>query len=410
MPTMLDAAQIKTDFPVLQQTVHNNVPLVYLDNAASSQKPQAVIDALSNIDSTIYANVHRGAHWLSDESTARFEEARDAVAKFINVANSREIVFTTGATGAINIVARSWGDANVQEGDEILLTRFEHHSNIVPWQQLAQRTGAIIKWCDITDDGYLNLDEFENLLSKRTKVVACTMASNVLGTYTPAKRITELAHAAEAIVVLDAAQAVPHQPLDFIDLDADFMAFSAHKMLGPSGVGILCGKEALLEAMPPFLGGGSMINVVSEEGFTTAELPAKFEAGTPAISPVLALPTCIEYLHNIGMENIQQHEHELVSYAHEQLATLGKVNILGPPPADKAGVVSFTVENLHPHDLTHALDNQGVAIRAGHHCAMPLHTRLSIPASARASFYLYNTRSDVDMLVQAIDKAIQLFS
>ena len=236
------------------------------------------------------------------------------------------------------------------------------------------------------------------------------MASNVLGTYTPAKRITELAHAAEAIVVLDAAQAVPHQPLDFIDLDADFMAFSAHKMLGPSGVGILCGKEALLEAMPPFLGGGSMINVVSEEGFTTAELPAKFEAGTPAISPVLALPTCIEYLHNIGMENIQQHEHELVSYAHEQLATLGKVNILGPPPADKAGVVSFTVENLHPHDLTHALDNQGVAIRAGHHCAMPLHTRLSIPASARASFYLYNTRSDVDMLVQAIDKAIQLFS
>lgn len=407
---MLDAAKLKADFPVLQQTVHRNVPLVYLDSAASAQKPQAVIDALRKIDSTIYANVHRGAHWLSDESTALYEESRDSVAEFINAAHSREVIFTTGTTGAINIVARSWGDAYLKEGDEILLTLLEHHSNIVPWQQLAERKGAIIKWCDITEDGYLDLDVFESLLSERTKIVASTMTSNVLGTYTPAKRITELAHAYGAIVVLDAAQAAPHQRLDVRELDADFVAFSAHKMLGPSGIGILFGKETILEAMPPFLGGGSMINVVSQEGFTTAALPAKFEAGTPAISPVLALPTCIEYLKQVGLENIQQHEHELVTYTHDQLMALGNVNILGPAPTDKAGVVSFTVDNLHPQDLTHALDNQGIAIRAGHHCAMPLHNRLSIPASARASFYLYNTRSDVDKLILGIDKAIQLFS
>ena len=406
---MLDATALKRDFPVLQQTVHNNVPLVYLDNAASSQKPQSVIDALSKIDSTVYANVHRGAHWLSDESTALYEESRDAIAQFINAANAREIVFTTGTTGAINIVARSWGEANLQQGDEILLTRLEHHSNIVPWQQLAQRTGATLKWCDITQDGQLDLEDFKQALSERTKLVACTMASNVLGTYTPAKEVTELTHAAGAVVVLDAAQTAPHRLLDVQDLDADFVAFSAHKMLGPSGIGILYGKESLLEAMPPFLGGGSMINVVTEEGFTTAGLPAKFEAGTPAISPVLALPACLEYLQNVGMELIQQHEHELVSYAHERLATLGRINILGPEPSKKAGVISFTVDDLHPHDLTHALDNQGVAIRAGHHCAMPLHQRLGIPASARASFYLYNTRDDVDKLVAAIDKAIQLF-
>ncbi|MBA62699.1 MAG: cysteine desulfurase [Planctomycetaceae bacterium] len=407
---MLDAAKLKADFPVLQQTVHNNVPLVYLDSAASSQKPQAVINALSKIDSTVYANVHRGAHWLSDESTALYEESRDAVAEFINAADSREIVFTSGTTGAINLVARSWGDANIEEGDEILLTLLEHHSNIVPWQQLAERKGAIIKWCDITDDGYLNLDEFENLLSERTKIVACTMTSNVLGTYTPARQITELAHAAGAIVLLDAAQSAPHQTLDVTELDADFVAFSAHKMLGPSGIGILFGKEALLEAMPPFLGGGSMIDVVSEAGFSTAALPAKFEAGTPAISPILALPAAIAYLKQVGLENIRQHEHALVTYTHEQLNALGKINILGPPPTAKAGVVSFTVDNLHPQDLTHALDNQGVAIRAGHHCAMPLHNRLSINASGRASFYLYNTLSDVDKFIQAIDKAIQLFS
>ena len=407
---MLDPVKLKSDFPVLQQTVHNGVPLVYLDSAASAQKPQSVIDALSRIDSTVYANVHRGAHWLSDESTALYEESRDAVAQFIHASSSREIVFTTGTTGAINIVARSWGDANVNQGDEILLTRLEHHSNIVPWQQLAQRKGAQIKWCDITEDGCLDLEDFKSLLSDRTRVVACTMASNVLGTLTPAKQITQLAHEAGAIVVLDAAQATPHQTLNVSELQADFVAFSAHKMLGPSGIGILYGKEALLESMPPFLGGGSMIDVVSEQGFTTAALPAKFEAGTPPISPVLALPACLAYLTQIGMENIHQHELELVSYAHAQLATLGKVNILGPAPGEKAGVVSFTVDNLHPHDLTHALDNQGVAIRAGHHCAMPLHQRLGITASARASFYLYNTRDDVDTLVQAIDKAIRLFS
>ena len=407
---MLDAATLKADFPVLQQTVHNHVPLVYLDSAASSQKPQSVIDALSQIDSTVYANVHRGAHWLSDESTALYEESREAVASFIHAANSREIVFTTGTTGAINIVARSWGDANVIEGDEILLTRLEHHSNIVPWQQLAQRTGAQIKWCDITDDGHLDMEQFQQLLSERTKVVACTMASNVLGTCTPADEITKLAHAAGAIVVLDAAQAAPHRVLNVEQLDADFIAFSAHKMLGPSGIGILYGKEALLEDMPPFLGGGSMINVVSDEGFTTAALPAKFEAGTPAITPALAFPASIKYLKQVGLENIQEHEHQLVTYAHEQLTALGKVNILGPAPHEKAGIVSFTVDDLHPHDLTHALDNQGVAIRAGHHCAMPLHKRLGLSASARASFYLYNTSDDVDTLVRALDKAIALFS
>ncbi len=407
---MLDAATLKNDFPILQQTVHDDVPLVYLDSAASAQKPQSVIDALSRIDSTVYANVHRGAHWLSDTSTALYEESREAIAAFIKAQKSHEVIFTTGTTGAINTVARSWGDANISAGDEILLTRLEHHSNIIPWQQLSERTGATIRWCDITEDGQLDLDDFESLLSERTKIVACTMASNVLGTYTPAKRITQLAHDAGAVVVLDAAQAVPHKSVDVTDLDADFIAFSAHKMLGPSGVGILYGKETLLEAMPPFLGGGSMIDVVSEEGFTTASLPAKFEAGTPAITPVLAFPSCIDYLRQVGMENIQQHEHALASYAHEQLEALGTINILGPHPDAKAGVVSFTVDNLHPHDLTHALDNQGVAIRAGHHCAMPLHRRLGISASARASFYVYNTREDVDKLIQAIAKAIELFS
>ena len=410
MVLMLDATKIKSDFPVLQQTVHGDKPLVYLDSAASAQKPQVVIDALSNIDTTVYANVHRGAHWLSDESTALYEGARDQVAQFIGATNPNEVIFTSGTTSAINLVARSWSDTNLTEGSEIILTEMEHHSNIVPWQQAAQRNGAVIRWVGVTDDGHVDLEHYKSLLCDNTSVVAFTMCSNVLGTVTPAAEIIELAHQVDAIAVLDGAQAAPHQTLDVAGLEADFVAFSAHKMTGPSGLGVLWGRERLLEAMPPLMGGGSMIDTVTKDGFTLAALPAKFEAGTPPISPALAFPAALDYLQAIGFESIRQHIHSLVEYAHTQLAEIPQLHILGPPPGEKVGIISFTVDDVHPHDLTHALDNQGVAIRAGHHCAMPLHQRFGIPASVRASFYLYNTSDDVDVLVQALQKSIQLFS
>ncbi|MBT3890165.1 MAG: aminotransferase class V-fold PLP-dependent enzyme, partial [Planctomycetaceae bacterium] len=315
---MFDAHQFKSDFPVLQQVVHANKPLVYLDNAASTQKPQVVIDTLSRIDSTVYANVHRGAHWLSDKCTALYEESRDCVTTFIGAQNSQEIVFTQGTTAGINLVARSWSENNISAGDEIVLTQLEHHSNIVPWQQVAQRTGAVIRWANITDNGQIDMDHYTSLLSEKTKIVAFTMCSNVLGSITPTAEIITAAHAADAIVMVDAAQAAPHQSIDVQQLDADFLAFSAHKMLGPSGIGVLYGKQHLLESMPPFLGGGSMIDVVTQDDFKLADLPAKFEAGTPPISPVLAFPTAIDYLQNIGLDSISQHIESLVKLAHQQ--------------------------------------------------------------------------------------------
>jgi cysteine desulfurase/selenocysteine lyase len=406
---MFDAQKIKSDFPVLQQVVHGDKPLVYLDTAASSQKPQVVIDALNRIDSAVYANVHRGAHWLSDKSTALYEAARDCVTTFIGAQSSHEIVFTQGTTAGINLVARSWSENNISAGDEIILTQLEHHSNIVPWQQVAQRSGAVIRWANITDDGQIDIEHYTSLLNEKTKVVAFTMCSNVLGSITPTAEIITAAHAVDAVVMVDAAQAVSHQNIDVQQLDADFLAFSAHKMLGPSGIGILYGKQSLLESMPPFLGGGSMIDVVTQDDFKLAALPAKFEAGTPPISPVLAFPTAIDYIQNLGLESISQHIGSLVKLTHQLFSEIPQAKIYGPAPDQKSGIVSFTIDGVHPHDLTHALDNQGVAIRAGHHCAMPLHQRLGIPASARASFYLYNTAEDVRALATAVKKAISLF-
>jgi cysteine desulfurase/selenocysteine lyase len=393
---------LRDDFPILQQTVHGDRPLVFLDNAASTQRPRQVIEVLRRVYERDYANVHRGIHTLSERSTEQYEEAREKVRAFIGAKSAREIVFTSGSTASINMVARSWGDENVHAGDEILVTTMEHHSNLVPWQQLADRTGATLKHIPITDDGLLVLDALDTLLTDRTKLVAFASVSNVLGTINPVAEIARRAHTAGALVLVDAAQSVPHLPTDVQQMGADFLAFSGHKMLGPSGIGVLYGREELLDAMPPFLGGGSMINRVWPDRFTPAELPAKFEAGTPPIAPAIALGAAIDYLTLIGLEAVQRHEHELVRYAYERLQQTDGLAILGPPPAQRAGLVSFTLPQPHAHDVAQLLDQQGIAVRAGHHCTWPLHDRLGIAASTRASFYLYNTPAEVDLLAEVV--------
>jgi cysteine desulfurase/selenocysteine lyase len=395
-------AKLREDFPILQQTVHDGHPLVFLDNAASTQRPRQVIEVLRRVYEHDYANVHRGIHTLSERSTAQYEEARRKVQAFIGAADEREVIFTSGSTASINTVARSWGDANVYAGDEILVTTMEHHSNLVPWQQLAERTGAAIRHIPITDDGVLILDALDTLLTERTKIVAFASVSNVLGTINPVAEIARRAHAVGAVVLVDAAQSVPHMPTDVRALGADFLAFSGHKMLGPTGIGVLWGREELLDAMPPFLGGGSMINRVWPERFTPAELPAKFEAGTPPIAPAIALGAAIDYLNSIGLDAVQRHEHELVRYAYERMLGVEGLTILGPPPELRSGLVSFTLSAVHAHDVAQVLDQHGIAVRAGHHCTYPLHDRLGIAASSRASFYLYNTPSEVDLLVDVL--------
>jgi cysteine desulfurase / selenocysteine lyase len=401
-PSKLLPAILREDFPILEQTVHGDRPLVFLDNAASTQRPRQVIEVLRRVYERDYANVHRGIHTLSERSTEQYEDAREKIRAFIGARNSREIIFTSGSTAGINLVARSWGDANIKSGDEILVTTMEHHSNLVPWHQLAERTGAVIKHVPITDDGVLILDELNTLLTDRTKIVAICSVSNVLGTINPVSEIARRAHAAGAVVLVDAAQSVPHLPTDVQALGADFLAFSGHKMLGPTGIGVLYGREELLDAMPPFLGGGSMINRVWPDHFTPAELPAKFEAGTPPIAPAIALGAAIDYLNIIGLELVQRHEHELVRYAFERLQEIEGLRILGPPPAQRAGLVSFTLPQPHAHDVAQLLDLQGIAVRAGHHCTWPLHDRLGIAASTRASFYLYNAPAEVDLLVAVV--------
>jgi cysteine desulfurase/selenocysteine lyase len=395
---------LREDFPILEQTVHGDHPLVFLDNAASTQRPKQVIDVLRRVYEHDYANVHRGIHTLSERSTDQYEAAREKVRAFIGAEKSLEIVFTSGTTAGINLVARSWGEANIKTGDEILVTTMEHHSNLVPWQQLAERTGAVLKHIPITDDGELILDTLDSLLTDRTKMVAVASVSNVLGTINPIQEIARRAHAAGAVVLVDAAQSVPHLPTNVRELGADFLAFSGHKMLGPTGIGVLYGREALLDAMPAFLGGGSMINRVWADRFTPAELPAKFEAGTPPIAPAIALGAAIDYLNLIGLEKVAQHEHELCRYAYDRLLEIDGLQILGPPPNHRAGLVSFTLPEPHPHDIAQLLDAQGIAVRAGHHCAWPLHDRLKIPASTRASFYLYNTPAEVDLLAEVVAK------
>ncbi len=409
-PTLpVDVARLREDFPILATTMHDDKPLVYLDNAATTQRPRQVIQAMVDCYETSYANVHRGIHWLSDQSTDLYEHARQKVRRLINAKESREIIFTSGTTGSINLVARSWGDASVRAGDEILLTVMEHHSNLVPWQQLAERTGCVLKHIPITDDGHLMLDELPQLLTERTKLVSITAVSNVLGTIVPLKEIIAQAHAAGALVLVDAAQSAPHMTTDVQDLDADFFAFSGHKMMGPSGVGVLYGRERLLDQMPPFLGGGSMIRRVYLDRFEPADLPAKFEAGTPPIVPAIGLGAAIDYLETVGLDAIHAYEGLLTCRAHEVLEEVGGVQFLGPSPQEKAGIVSFTVKGVHAHDVAQLLDRQGVAIRAGHHCTMPLHKRLGIVASNRASFYFYNTLQEVEQLGLALQSAKAVF-
>jgi len=400
---MLDSEAIRTDFPILCRLVHDQ-PLVFLDSAASSQKPVAVLEAMEAAYRDCYANVHRGVYSLSEEATARYEAARDKVASFIHATSREEVVFTRNTTEAINLVAYTWGRAHLGRGDRILLTEMEHHSNIVPWQLLAQETGAGLVYLPVTDDGLLQMERLDDLLDG-VKLVAFTMMSNVLGTITPARQIVEKAQAAGAVVLVDGAQGVPHLPVDVQELGCDFLAFSAHKMCGPTGIGVLYGRRELLEAMPPFLGGGDMIRRVELYRSTWNDLPWKFEAGTPAIVEGIGLGAAVDYLQGLGMDAVAAHEREMVAYAMERLGALEGLRIVGPPADRRGGVISFTFRGIHPHDLAHLLDLEGVAVRAGHHCAQPLHKRLGLSATARASFYIYNTAGDADRLAEALEKA-----
>jgi cysteine desulfurase/selenocysteine lyase len=400
---MLDIERVRADFPALSRTVHGR-PLVFLDSAASSQKPLPVLEAMERVYRECYANVHRGIYAFSEEATLAYENARDRVASFINAPVREGIIFTRNTTEAINLVAYAWGRTNIRSGDRILLTEMEHHSNLVPWQLLAQEKGAQLVYLPITDDGLLRMDLLDSLLDERVKLVAVTMMSNVLGTVNPVKEIICRAHAAGAVVLVDAAQSVPHMPVDVQDLDCDFLAFSGHKMCGPTGIGVLYGKEALLEAMPPFLGGGDMIRKVEWESATWNRLPWKFEAGTPAFVEGIGLGAAVDYLTAIGMEAIAAHERELTAYALERLSALLGLNIVGPPAHQRGGVVAFTFRGIHPHDIAHMLDMEGIAVRAGHHCAQPLHRRLGLTATVRASFYLYNTAEEVDALARALER------
>ena len=405
-----DVAAIRRDFPVLHRLV-NDKPLVYLDSANTSQKPQVVIDALSNFMETGYAPINRSAYQLAAEATDAFEATRSALAAFINAPKANEVVFTKNATEALNLVIMSWGRANLKAGDTVLLTHMEHHANIVPWHMLVAERGIQLRWVPLTSDGQLDLTNLDELL-KDVKALSFTSMSNVLGTINPVQRLCAAAHKAGAIAIVDACQSVPHQPTDVQAWGADFAVFSSHKMCGPSGVGVLWGRESLLEAMPPFLGGGNMIADVRLDGFTTAEVPAKFEAGTPAIAEVVALRSAVQYLTQVGMNNIRQHEIEMSTYVLNTLnARFGDdITIHGPTnPELRGATFSFAFRGIHPHDLSQVLDQTNVCVRAGHHCAKPLMKILGANATVRASFYLYNTTQEADALADALDSASDIF-
>lgn len=405
----LDAEKIREDFPVLTRETTPGKRLVYLDSTATSQKPAAVLDAMDTYYRAHNANIHRGVHTLAEEATAMYENAREKIAAFIHANSPREIVYTRNTTESINLVAQTWGRRNIQTGDVIILTEMEHHSNLVPWQMLAEEKGARLEFIPVSRDGFLDLDVYRQLLTLNPKLVAFTQMSNVLGTITPAKEIITLAHAAGALALVDGAQSVPHLPVDVHDLNADFLAFSAHKMLGPTGIGALYGKEALLEAMPPYMGGGDMIKKVFLRSFTPNDLPHKFEAGTPAIAEAVGFGAAVDYLSAIGMEAVAQYEHAMISYALEALSEVPQLEVFGPAAEYKGGVASFTLPYVHPHDVAQILDSEGVAVRAGHHCAMPLHEKFNIPATTRASFYIYNTPAEVDALVRGLGKVQKYF-
>jgi cysteine desulfurase / selenocysteine lyase len=403
-----DVEKVRRDFPILQQQVHGH-PLVYFDNAATSQKPRAVIDAISRYYERGNANIHRGVHYLSEHATGEHEAARRTLQHFINAADKREIIFVRSATEGINLVAQTYGRVHVGAGDEILITALEHHSNIVPWQILCEEKQANLRVLPINDRGELLLDELPKLLTPRTKLLAISHVSNALGTVMPVRQIVEMAHSRNVPVIVDGAQAAPHMKIDVQDLDVDFYVFSGHKMYGPTGIGVLYGKRALLEEMPPYQGGGDMIRSVTFEKTLYNDLPYKFEAGTPDIAGAIALGAAVHYLERLGLDNIAAHEHDLLVYGTEALSTIPDVRIIGTAP-HKAAVISFVIEGIHPHDIGTILDREGIAVRTGHHCAQPVMQFFKIPATARASLGLYNTRAEIDLLVAGIQKVKEVFA
>ncbi len=404
-----DVKRIRQDFPILEREIRPGVKLVYLDSTATSQKPERVLRAMDEYYRTSNANIHRGVHTLAEEATAMYESARLRIANFVGAKNTREVIYTRNATEVINLVAGTWGRANLKRGDVIILTEMEHHSNLVPWQILAAEKELRLEFIPVTEDGLLDLHVYQDLLELKPRLVAFTHMSNVLGTINPAKEIIQQAHAAGSLALVDAAQSVPHFKVNVQDLDADFVAFSGHKMCGPTGIGILYGKESLLQAMPPFMGGGDMIRKVYLRSFTPNDLPHKYEAGTPAVAEAIGLGTAVDYLSEIGMEQVAAHEHAIMGYAMDRLAEVSGLRLLGPGLEKRGGVASFTLEGIHPHDVAQILDQDGVAVRAGHHCAMPLHDRYHIPATTRASFYLYTTTGEIDALVNGLEKVKSIF-
>lgn len=402
-----DADTIRKDFAIFETKMRGQ-PLTYLDSAASAQKPRAVIDAISDFYASHYANIHRGVYQLSAEATRRYEAVRTKVARFIGAPDPREVIFVRNATEAINLVARTWGEQEISSGDEIVLTTMEHHANIVPWQMLAERRGATLRIAAVFDDGVLDVDHLVSLLGPRTRLLAFSAVSNALGTINPVKELTAIARERGITTLVDGAQAVPHRSVDVAALGCDFYAFSGHKVFGPSGAGVLYGRLPLLESMPPFLGGGDMIENVSFEGTTFASVPQKFEAGTPDIASVIGFGAAIDYLEAIGMDRIAAYEHSLLIYATERLLEIPGLRIIGTAK-EKAAVISFVLDDVHPHDVGTVLDGEGIAIRTGHHCAQPLMNRMGVPATARASLSFYNTRNDVDRLITALHKTWELF-
>lgn len=406
---MIDIQKIRADFPILAQEI-NEKPLAYLDNAATSQKPKQVIRALTHYYEFENANVHRGVHTLAARATDAFESARAKVAKFIHAREVAEIIFTRGTTSAINLVVDSYGNTNIEAGDEIVISYLEHHSNLIPWQQLAKRKGAVLKYIELEEDGTISIEQAEKTITEKTKIVALAHVSNVLGTITPIKEIAALAHKVGAVILVDGAQAVPHMEVNVVDLDADFYAFSGHKMMAPTGIGVLYGKRELLEKMEPTEFGGEMIDFVELYDSTWKELPWKFEAGTPIIGGAIALGAAIDYLAAIGIDTIHTYEQELVSYAIERMSMLEGITIYGPTDASKrCGIVTFNIEGAHPHDVATILDEDGVAIRAGHHCAQPLMKWLDVSSTARASFYIYNTKEEIDALIEGLKLTKEYF-
>jgi cysteine desulfurase / selenocysteine lyase len=405
-----DVPLIRNDFPILSRELRPGIPLVYLDSTATTQKPLTVITAMDEFYRHNNSNIHRGVHTLAEEATAMYEQVRQQVADFIHASSANEIIFTRNATESINLVAYTWARHNLKTGDIIVLTEMEHHSNLVPWQILAAERNLVLEFIPVTADGQLDLDAYRKLLERSPRLVAFSGMSNVLGTINPVAEIIKMAHAAGALTLVDGAQSVPHQPVDVQVLDVDFLAFSAHKMLGPTGIGVLYGKARLLEGMPPFLGGGDMIKTVHLRSFTPNDVPHKFEAGTPAVAEAIGFGAALTYLDKLGMEAIAAHEQDVLGYALERLEEIPKLKVIGPAADKKGGVASFTMEGVHPHDVAQILDHYGVAVRAGHHCAQPLHEKFGITATTRASFYVYSMKEEVDKLVQGIYQVRKIFN